>query len=311
MKVLFTKNYGKEKFDKIKELGYETIYYNEKVVTNNEDTDNADILVTYNPFKTLDISKMNNLKYIQTTSIGIDQIPLDKIANRDIIIANNKGGYSVPIGEWIVMYILEIYKNSKKLYEQQLNKKWKMNFSISELSKKKIGFIGTGTLATEGAKRLQGFDVEIWGVNTTGSKKEYFDKCFSSEQMDEVFKNCDTVVCTIPSTKETIGIINKDKFELMKDDSVFINVGRGNIVNEKDLIKYMNKFRGVALDVFENEPLDKDSELWNFENIIITPHNSWVSDRNDERNFEMIYDNLKNYIENKPIKNKVDIYKGY
>ena len=116
MKILFTKNYGKEKFDKIKELGYETIYYNEKVVTNNEDTDNADILVTYNPFKTLDISKMNNLKYIQTTSIGIDQIPLDKIANRDIIIANNKGGYSVPIGEWIVMCILEIYKNSKKLY---------------------------------------------------------------------------------------------------------------------------------------------------------------------------------------------------
>ena len=188
-------------------------------------------------------------------------------------------------------YILEIYKNSNKLYEQQLNKKWKMNFSISELSKKKIGFIGTGTLATEAAKRLQGFDVEIWGVNTTGSKREYFDKCFSSEQMDEVFKHCDTIVCTIPATKETIGIINKDKFELMKDDSVFINVGRGNIVNEKDLIKYMNKFRGVALDVFENEPLDKDSELWNFENIIITPHNSWVSDRNDERTFEMIYNN--------------------
>ena len=76
------------------------------VVTNNDDVDNVDILVTYNPFKTLDISKMKNLKYIQTTSIGIDQIPLDKIVNRDIIIANNKGGYSVPIGEWIVMYYI-------------------------------------------------------------------------------------------------------------------------------------------------------------------------------------------------------------
>lgn len=311
MKVLFTKNYGEEKFDKIRELGYETIYYNENVVTNNEEVDDIDVLVTYNPFKNLDINKMKNLKYIQTTSVGIDQIPLDKILNRDIIIANNKGGYSVPIGEWIVMTILEIYKNSKKLYEQQSNKKWKINFKVSELTGKKIGFIGTGTLATEGAKRLKGFNVEIWGVNTTGSKKEYFDKCFSSEQMDEVFRNCDTIVCTIPATKDTLGIINKDKFEIMKNDSVFINVGRGNIVNEKDLIQYMHKFRGVALDVFENEPLDKDNELWNFDNIIITPHNSWVSDKNDERTFNMIYNNLKNYIESKPLNNKVDIYKGY
>ena len=287
MKVLFTKDYGKEKFDKIRELGYEIMYYNENIVTNNEDVDSADILVTYNPFRTLDINKMENLKYIQTTSIGIDQIPVDKILNRDIVIANNKGGYSIPIGEWIVMSILEIYKNSKKFHEQQINKKWKMNFSITELSGKKIG------------------------VNTTGHNREYFDKCFASDKMDEVFKNCDVVVVTIPATKDTLGIINKDKFEIMKDDSVFINVGRGNIINEKDLIKYMNKFRGVALDVFENEPLDKNSELWEFDNIIITPHNSWASDKNEERTFNMIYDNLKNYIENKPLKNTVDILKGY
>ena len=311
MKILFTENYGKEKFDKIKALGYEIIYCNENIVTNNEDVDDADILVTYNPFKNLDINKMNNLKYIQITSIGIDHIPVDKILNRDIVIANNKGGYSIPIGEWIVMYILEIYKNSKRFHEQQLNKEWKQNFSISELRNKKIGFIGTGTLATEAAKRLQGFDVEIWGVNTTGHNKEYFDKCFENDEMDEVFKTCDVVVATIPATKETLGIINKDKFEIMKNGSVFINVGRGNIINEEDLIRYINKFKGVALDVFENEPLDKNSLLWEFDNVIITPHNSWVSDNNEERTFNMIYNNLKNYIENKPLNNLIDISKGY
>ncbi|WP_286315669.1 phosphoglycerate dehydrogenase [Romboutsia ilealis] len=311
MKVLFTKDYGKEKFDKIKELGYEIIYCNENIVTNNEDVDSTDILVTYNPFKTLDINKMDNLKYIQTTSIGIDQIPVDKILNRDIVIANNKGGYSIPIGEWIVMSILEIYKNSKKFHGQQINKKWKMNFSITELSGKKIGFIGTGTLATEAAKRLQGFDVEVWGVNTTGNNKEYFDKCFKSDEMDEVFKTCDVVVVTIPATKETLGIINKDKFEIMKNGSVFINVGRGNIINEEDLIRYIHKFRGVALDVFEHEPLDKNSKLWEFDNVIITPHNSWVSDNNEERTFNMVYSNLKKYIENKPLNNLIDISKGY
>lgn len=311
MKVLFTKDYGKEKFDKIKSLGYEIIYYDENIVTNNEDVDNADILVTYNPFQTLDITKMNNLKYIQIITMGIDHIPIDKILNRDILISNNKGCYSIPIGEWIVMSILEIYKNSRKFHEQQINKTWKQNFSITELRGKRVGFIGTGTLATEAAKRLQGFDVEIWGVNTTGHDKEYFGKCFESDKMDEVFKNCDVVIVTIPATKKTLGIINKDKFKIMKDGSVFINVGRGNIVNEKDLIKYINKFRGVALDVFENEPLDKNSKLWEFDNVIITPHNSWVSDKNEERTFNMIYNNLKNYIENKPLKNMIDISKGY
>ena len=69
--------------------------------------------------------------------------------------------------------------------------------------------------------------------------RTYFDKCFSSKDMDKIFKNCDVVVCTIPSTKDTIGRINKDKFSIMKEGSIFINVGRGNIVKEKDLIKHI------------------------------------------------------------------------
>ncbi len=311
MKVLFTMNYGEDKFQKIRDLGYEVTYYHENKVSNNADTDDADILVTYNPFNTLDISKMGKLKYIQTTSVGVDQIPKEKLLERDILIANNKGGYSVPISEWIVMYILQIYKNSKKFYEQQQDKKWKMNFEISEMTGKKIGFIGTGTIATQGAKRLKAFDVEIWGVNTNGSDREYFDKCFSTLQMDTVFKECDVVICTIPATKETIGIINKDKFNIMKDKSVFINVGRGNILNEEDLISCISKFRGVALDVFQNEPLSEDNKLWSFDNVTVTPHNSWVSDKNNDRNFDMIFNNLRKYINKEPINNIMDIYKGY
>ncbi len=311
MKVLFTMNYGEDKFQKIRDLGYEVTYYHENKVSNNDDTDDSDILVTYNPFNTLDISKMNKLKYIQTTSVGVDQIPKEKLLGKDILIANNKGGYSVPISEWIVMYILQIYKNSKKFYEQQQNKKWKMNFEMTEMTGKKIGFIGTGTIATQGSKRLEAFGVEIWGVNTNGSDREYFDKCFSTLEMDTVFKECDVVICTIPATKDTIGIINKDKFNIMKDKSVFINVGRGNILNEEDLVSCISKFRGVALDVFQNEPLSEDNKLWSFDNVTVTPHNSWVSDKNNERNFDMIYNNLKKYINKEPINNVMDIYKGY
>ncbi|MBO3444671.1 phosphoglycerate dehydrogenase [Clostridium sp. CCUG 7971] len=311
MKVLFTHNYGEEKFQKIRDLGYEVTYYKESKIQNNEDTDSADVLVTYNPFKTLDISKINNLKYIQTSSVGVDQVPKEEVLKRNIVLANNKGAYSIPISEWIIMYILQIYKNSMKLYSNQQNRKWKIEFDLLELYDKRVGFIGTGTIATEAAKRLKAFGVEVWGVNTKGTDKEYFDRCFSSENMNDVFKECDVIVSTIPATKSTIGMINKDKFSIMKDKSIFINIGRGNIVNENDLIDCIDKFRGVALDVFEKEPLSKDSKLWDFENVIITPHNSWISDKDTERTFNVIYNNLKNYIENKPLNNVVDILKGY
>lgn len=312
MKVLFTINYGKEKFDKIRELGYDVIHYSEDSIENNEDVNTADVLVTYNPFERLDISKMKNLQYIQTTSVGIDQLPKEEVLKRNIKIANNRGGYSVPIGESIVLYILEIYKNSAKFFKQQQNKEWKMDFSVSELYGQRDGFLGTGTISSEAAKRLKAFGVEIWGVNTDGSSKKYFDKCFATEDMNIVFEECDIVVVAMPSTKSTDGIVNKDMFKLMKDGSVFINVGRGNTVNQKDLEECVEKFRGVALDVFESEPLNKDNKLWECENVIVTPHNSWVSDKNKERTFNMVYNNLKHYImENKPVDNVVDISRGY
>lgn len=311
MKITCTVKFSNDQLHKIEQLGYEIKYYPENSIENDKYINESEILVTYNPFDTLDISKMKNLKYIQTSSIGIDQIPKDKLENRDILICNNKGSYSVPISETIVMNILNIYKNSIKFYNKKLNKKWKMDYSLTELTDKKVGFLGTGTLSSETAKRLKAFSVEVWGVNTDGTLKEYFDKCFSSKDMDIVFKNCDVVVCTMPSTKETIGIINKDKFSLMKDKSIFINVGRGNIVNEKDLVRYIKKFRGVYLDVFENEPLSEDSKLWEFDNVIITPHNSWISDKNKERTFNVIYNNLSNYKDGKKLNNIINIDKGY
>ncbi len=311
MKITCTVKFSNDQLHKIEQLGYEIKYYPENSIENDKYINESEILVTYNPFYTLDISKMKKLKYIQTSSIGIDQIPKDKLENRDILICNNKGSYSVPISETIVMNILNIYKNSIKFYNKKLNKKWNMDYSLTELTDKKVGFLGTGTLSSETAKRLKAFSVEVWGVNTDGTLKEYFDKCFSSKDMDKVFKNCDVVVCTMPSTKETIGIINKDKFSLMKDKSIFINVGRGNIVNEKDLVRYIKKFRGVYLDVFENEPLSEDSKLWEFDNVIITPHNSWISDKNKERTFNVIYNNLSNYKDGKKLNNIINIDKGY
>lgn len=312
-KVLFTYDYGKENMSKVSALGYEVTVANEKDITYTDTIKDTEVLICYNPFSTLDISLMRNLKWIQLSSIGIDQLPVNKVKDANITVTNNRGGYSIPMGEWVVMKILELLKKSFNLYRNQMNKVWKMDISILELYGKVVGFIGTGSIALESAKRLQGFGVNVLGLNTTGKEVKYFNKCFSMEEIDIMLPLCDIVVITIPSTNETLHLIDEERFVKMKDGAFIVNVARGNIIDEKALVKHLEdkKIGGAALDVFEEEPLSSKNPLWNFENVIITPHNSWISELRNLRRWNLIYDNLKRYINGEELKNIVNVEKGY
>lgn len=313
MKVLFTYNYGEDKVNAIESLGYEVILKKEKDITVTDDIKDIDVLVCYNPFDTLDINKLNNLKWIQLSSIGIDQVPKEDLLDNNIILTNNRGGYSIPMGEWIVLKILEMLKNSKKLYENQQKRQWKMDTSLLELYGKTVGFIGTGTIAQEAAKRLQGFEVKVLGLNTKGRETEYFDKCYSQDEIDKLYKESDIVILSIPYTEKTHHMLNKESFNKMKDGVYLINIARGSIINEQHMIEALKsgKIKKAALDVFEEEPLPKDSELWNLDNVILTSHNSWISEMRNDRRFNTIYENMKRFIKDEDLINVVNIKKGY
>jgi len=313
IKSLITFNYGDEKMKKLEELGYDIIVEDENNVVYSNELSEIEVLVCYNPFDTLDISKMKNLKWIQLSSAGIDQLPINYTKGTDIIVSNNKGGYSIPMGEWVVLKILEMLKHSAKLYDNQNKKIWKMDTKILELCGKTVGFIGTGNIAQQSAKRLQGFEVKTLGVNTKGNDVEYFDKCFSIMKIDEMLNLCDIVILTIPYTEETYHLINSERISHMKTGAYFINVARGLIVDENALIEALQngKIVGVSLDVVEKEPLSEQSPLWEMENVIITPHNSWISEKKNDRRYELIYENMKSYIEGRELRNVIDMNKGY
>ncbi len=313
MKVLLTYNYGDEALETIDSLGYDIILKEEKGLTYTDELEDVEVLVCYNPFDTLDISQMKSLKWIQLSSIGIDQLPKEQLKNRDIIVTNNQGGYSKPMGEWIVLSILEIFKNKKAIYKNQEKKKWKMYKNLLELVDKKVLFLGTGTIAKEGAKRLKGFECEIHGVNTSGHAAEYFDKVYKTEKVDDIISEYDVVISTLPKIEATYHFIDKALIDLMKDNAILINVSRGEIIDEKALIEALNKgkFLGVSLDVFTNEPLDESSALWGFEKVYISSHNSWISEKRNERRLSTILKNMKLYSENKPLINQKKVTKGY
>jgi phosphoglycerate dehydrogenase-like enzyme len=313
MKVLLTYDYGDEAIKKMRTLGYDVILKKEKGLTYTEELKDVEVLVCYDPFDTLDISQMKSLKWIQLSSIGIDQLPKEKLKNRDIIVTNNQGGYSKPMGEWIVLSILEILKNKKAIYKNQEKKKWKMYKNLLELVDKKVLFLGTGTIASEGAKRLQGFECVVHGVNTSGHDADYFDEVFPTDKVNEIISDYDVVVSTLPKIEATYHFIDQPLMDLMKDDVILVNVSRGEIIDEEALIEALNKgkFLGVNLDVFTNEPLDETSKLWDFERVYISSHNSWISEKRNERRINTILENMERYSENQPLINQKKVTKGY
>ncbi|MGB3368075.1 MAG: phosphoglycerate dehydrogenase [Acidaminobacteraceae bacterium] len=313
MKILLTYDYGDENRKLIENLGYEVLYIHESEILNNDLTNDCNILICYNPFGKLDISKMPKLKLIVLSSIGFDQLPFEKLEDRNILVTNNQGGYSIPMGEWIVMNILEIFKKSKKRYNMQNAKKWKIDTSILEIYNKKILFLGTGTIAKEGAKRLVGFSSEIYGANRSGKTSEYFDKVYKLIDIYDHLDEFDIVISTLPHTHETEHAINAEFLKNMKYKSALINVSRGKIIDELALINCLSndKLLGVALDVFNEEPLSETSPLWDYENVYISSHNSWISEMRNERRFNYIINNLRLLKEGKKLKNEVNIKRGY
>lgn len=313
MKLLMTYNYGDEAFKEIEEMGYEISYISENEITEDMKFEEVEVLVCYNPFEKLDISSMKNLKWIQVSSIGVDQVPTKEVLKRDIVVTNNRGGYSIPIGEFVVMRILEIMKNTKYFNSIQTNKRWRLTTDVLELYNKRVLILGTGTIGIEVAKRLKGFGVEIIGVNTNGKPVEFFDQTVSIRKLNDEVEKADILVLALPHTKDTDNILGEKILRSMKKDSSIINVSRGNLIDEVALVELLEEgyFRGVALDVFKEEPLSEESLLWELDRVYITPHNSWVSEKRNERRLELILQNLKRYVEKEELLNMVNIERGY
>lgn len=313
MKVLITSRFKDEEIKSLESLGYEVVFKDERKLTFTDEIKDIDIMVGSFPFDKVDIDLFPNLKWVQLLTVGIDHVPVDKTLNRNIILTNNRGAYSIPISEWIVLKILEMLRNSKEFYEKQRNKIWKVDTSLLELYGKTVGFIGTGSIAKEAAKRLEPFGVDILGLNSSGKDVEHFHRCFGIDNLKEMVSKCDFIIITIPYTKATHHLIDVDVFSSMKDGTYLVNIARGSIIDETSLIKSLKsgKIRKAALDVFEEEPLPEDNPLWQLDNIIISPHNSWASEMFQRRRFKTTYNNLKNYINNEELFNVVDLKKGY
>lgn len=245
-------------------------------------------LFLYNP-----IERFTSLRLIQLTSAGLDRVPLDYIHAHGIELHNAAGVYSVPMAEFAIGGILQLYKQSRFFAANQAQHKWEKHRGLLELSGKLACILGCGDVGREIAKRLKAFDCRITGVNRTVRVLPDFDEVLPLDKLAETAAACDILACCIALTPKTRGIVSEEIFDCLHDGAVFVNVARGALADEAALTKWLQNGGRAVLDVFEEEPLPETSPLWDMEEVVLTPHNSFVGDSNRTRLWETIKENLK------------------
>ncbi len=291
-------NYSDEQFEKLRSFGCTVHFMQQEMDALPIPAGNVDAVICNGLFLYHNIDDFVNLRYIQLTSAGLDRVPLEKIKARCITIHNARGVYNIPMAEWVLFRVLEHYKQGWFFKNKQEDRAWIKHRGLRELSGSKVAVIGAGNVGQEVAKLFKSFGTVTCGFDIHTNKTPYFDSMSLTNTLEEQCGEFDIVIVTAPLTSSTYHLLSKNILLNLKDGATLINIARGGLIDENALcgVLEMRTDLFVALDVFETEPLSSESPLWQLDNVALSPHNSFVSDKNNERMFEVIYQNLKHYI---------------
>ncbi|PLS02175.1 D-2-hydroxyacid dehydrogenase [Neobacillus cucumis] len=316
-KIVITQNLKPEYIEEIKNSApeWDVIVSKEPAVWQ-EHAKDAEIIAGWKASLEDDcLGEGSKLKWLQTWSAGVDSLPLDKFNTKNTILTSANGVHAYPISETIFALMLGLTRKIHTYVKNQQTKTWHHGHISLEMHEKTVGIIGVGEIGKETAKIAKAFGMTVMGVRHSGKPAEFIDEMYTPDQLNQLLPKCDYVVVTLPLTKETHRLFGADQFKQMKPSSFFINIGRGEIVVEEELLAALQDgiIAGAGLDVFETEPLSTDSPLWEMDNVIITPHTSGATEYYNKRVIENIFiPNLKAYLAGKtPDINLVNYQKGY
>lgn len=242
-----------------------------------------------------DIRCFTSLRYIQLTSAGFDRVDVDYINAHNIALYNARGVYSVPMAEYALCGVLQLLKNTRFFDKNQKEHLWVKNREIVELGGKTVCIVGCGNVGTECAKRFKAFGCNVVGVDLFPRVDENYSTIYPLQKLKDVLTDAFVTVLTLPLTDESYHIINADVLSSLPRGAILVNIARGGVIDTTALVSALSNgiVGGAVLDVFEDEPLTEDSSLWDLENVIVTPHNSFVGDGNGQRLAQVIMANLR------------------
>ncbi|HEX5938774.1 MAG TPA: D-2-hydroxyacid dehydrogenase [Dehalococcoidia bacterium] len=237
------------------------------------------------------------VKWFHTSSAGVDHPAFRQVMERGVRLSNGGGTQAKPIAQWTLMFMLAAAKGLRPWLDRQELKEWKAHES-DELTGRVCGIIGLGAIGLEIARLSKAFEMQTVGVRRSPAAAANVDRVLPLGALDDLLEASDFVVVAAPLNEQSRHMLGEREFGLMKRSAWLINVGRGAIIREDELVKALEagEIAGAALDVFEKEPLPEDSPLWSLPNVYVTPHNSGSSPYSLERAVEVFARNLEQFV---------------
>jgi phosphoglycerate dehydrogenase-like enzyme len=259
------------------------------------------------------------LKWIQSPSSGINYyLAIPEFVKSDTLLTSASGTHGACLAESVLGMILAHTRGIKDCILAQPEHSWAVHSVRSrmvELTESTMGIIGFGAVGRALAKRAQAFDMRIVAVDLyPNDKPDYVSELRGLDYLDDLLRESDYVVVTVPYTPQTQGMIGAEQIAMLRPEAMLVGISRGGIIDQEALAKALREGRlaAAALDVFKPEPLPEDSELWDLENLLITPHIAGGTQFEGRHILAIFRENLGRFLrDDLPLRNQVDKQRGF
>jgi len=282
---------------------------NEEKQAITSDVSDVDIILSFTPLVASQ-PKMKQLKWFQSLAAGFDHIIKSGVLTRDVILTSAAGVAGTGISEFTIALMLAFAKKFPMLVRNQSKKEWGF-WCSDELNGKTLGILGLGNLGKPLARKAKlGLDMTVVAYDKFITEYEYADRI--SSNLNDILAISDFLVVTLPLRDTTEGLLGEKEFRGMKPNAFFINMARGEIVDKTALLTALKEkwIAGAGLDVYWGDDpsemvLPQEDELWDLDNVIISPHTAWFSENYASRCVELFCANLERFIHGDSLINQV------
>ena len=246
------------------------------------------------------------LRWVQGPAAGVDHEIWQDLLDRGVTLTNGSGIWAEPMAQYVTAWVLAWSQGLEGQMLRSEHHEW-TPVESDDLTLRTMGIVGYGGIGRACARMAKGIGMRVIGLRRSGGDDPHADEIVGPDRLHDLLAAADYVVLCAPLTDATRDLVGAGEFAAMGPGTVFINVARGELVDEDAMADALRHgvIRGATTDVTRTEPLPSDSPLWDVPNLVITPHQSGDGPRSDERLDDLFVDNLGRYLRGEPLRNRV------
>ena len=273
----------------------------------------AKLDVVYGHLEKGELDRATKLRWLQTTSAGVNSLITPELKARDLVITNASGVHAAPIAEQMFGMVLVVTRNLFRAWESQREHKWDRHDHSTLLAGKTLGLLGVGAIGSHAATIGKAFGMTVIGLRRSKGEQPPIETMYGEDERAAFLGRCDVVMNTLPLTESTRGFLGDEEFAALKRGAIIVNTGRGATIQTDALLRALasGQVCAACLDVTDPEPLPTDHPLWAAPNVFITPHTSGSRPDYDERADDIFLANLRRFLDGQQLENVVNKGEGY